>query len=66
LGARHGLVVRRDGDVLCRTAVCYQAVATGEAVAVPGSSGYLEVAVNGGSAGEDLGLAPGAAVTVAL
>lgn len=66
LGARRGLTVRRDGDVLCRTAGCYQAVATGEAVAVPGSSGYLEVAVNGGSAGEDLGLAPGAAVTVAL
>ena len=59
-----GLAVRHDGEELCRTAHCYQAVATGDPVAVPGSSGFLEVASNGGHAGDELGLAPGAAITV--
>ena len=64
LPAASGLTVRYAGGDLCRTAACYQAVGNGEAVAVPGSCGYLEIAVNGGSAAEDLGLAAGVSVSV--
>jgi hypothetical protein len=41
---------------LCTLATHYQAVPAGQAVAVFGSSGYLEVAVNGGDARAILGL----------
>ena len=34
----------------------YQAVAPGKPVAVAGSSGFLEIAVNGGSAAKEMGL----------
>lgn len=47
-------------------AACYQAVASGQAVAVWGSSGYLEIAVNGGSAARKLGLKIGNPITVEL
>jgi S-adenosylmethionine hydrolase len=42
----------------------YQAVATGEAAAVLGSTGLLEIAVNGGSAARQLGLRVGSRVRV--
>lgn len=41
---------------------CYQAVPAGQPVAVPGSSGYLEIAVNRGHAARRLRLAVGSAV----
>jgi S-adenosylmethionine hydrolase len=49
---------------LCSLATHYQAVPAGQAVAVPGSSGYLEIAVNGGDAREILGLDLGDRVEV--
>jgi len=41
---------------LCSVQTCYQSVRNGVPVAVPGSSGLLEIAVNGGSAEKKLGL----------
>jgi S-adenosylmethionine hydrolase len=41
---------------------CYAAVAPGAALAVPGSSGFIEIAINGGDAARTLGLAPGVPV----
>lgn len=42
----------------------YQSVPAGQAVVVPGSSGFLEIAVHGGSAADELGLVPGARVNL--
>jgi S-adenosylmethionine hydrolase len=42
----------------------YQAVAAGRAVGVPGSGGFVEIAINGGSAARRLGLRPGVSVTL--
>jgi S-adenosylmethionine hydrolase len=64
LPERRGLRVLHGDVELGLTAVCYQAAGTGDPVAVPGSSGFLEIAVNGGSAAEDFGLAPGAVIDV--
>ena len=49
---------------LGQIAACYQAAPTGQAVAVPASSGFLEIAINSGNAGEELHLAPGAAIQI--
>ena len=49
---------------LCPVADCYAAVSAGLAVAVLGSSGFLEVAVNGGNAALRLGLKVGSKLTV--
>jgi S-adenosylmethionine hydrolase len=49
---------------ICMLATHYQAVPAGRAVAVPGSSGYLEIAVNGGKASAMLGLHPGDCVVI--
>jgi S-adenosyl-L-methionine hydrolase (adenosine-forming) len=43
---------------------CYQAATPGRPVAVIGSSGFLEIAINGGSAAKTLGLREGAKVRV--
>jgi S-adenosylmethionine hydrolase len=43
----------------CPVAPCYSAVSAGSPVAVCGSSGYVELAVNLGSAAQALGLKPG-------
>jgi hypothetical protein len=43
---------------------CYQAVPPGKPVCVPGSSGYLEIAVNQGDASRQLRLKVGSTVTV--
>ncbi len=42
----------------------YQSVSAGHAVAVPGSAGFVEIAVNGGSAAQKLGLGIGDRVSV--
>lgn len=48
----------------CPVVDCYSAVKQGAGAAVPGSSGFLELAVNGGSASEQIGLITGSKVTV--
>jgi S-adenosylmethionine hydrolase len=53
-----------NGKRLCPVAEFYQAVPRGRPVAVQGSSGFLEVAVNGGNAAKRLGIRIGAAVCV--
>jgi len=49
---------------LCAVAAYYRAVRPGRSVAVPGSSGYLEIAINGASAADRHGLRVGQRVTV--
>lgn len=49
---------------LCFVAAAYQAVPAGRLAAVLGSSGFLEIAVNGGSAGKRLGLRVGTKIAV--
>lgn len=49
---------------LCAMRPFYQSAPSGEAVAVPGSSGFLEIAVNGDSAAEKLRLKTGVRVNV--
>ena len=49
---------------LCRVKAFYQSVPTGQAVAVPGSSGFLEIAVNGGSAAKRFGLKIGDRISI--
>ena len=49
---------------LCREAACYAAVPRGQAVAVFGSSGFLEIAVNGGSAATEFRLKAGSRITL--
>jgi S-adenosyl-L-methionine hydrolase (adenosine-forming) len=58
------LAVLRGRRRLCGTASFYQAVPAGEAVAVFGSSGFLEIAVNGGRADKQLGLKIGDVITL--
>lgn len=61
-----GLRVYRRGKLLCVVGDCYQAVAPGQPVAVWGSGGYLEIAVNGGNAAERLKLKTGDPVAVGM
>lgn len=49
---------------LCAIRPYYQSVRAGHAVAVPGSSGFLEIAINGGSAAKSLGLKIGHTISV--
>jgi S-adenosylmethionine hydrolase len=49
---------------LCAVGEFYQSVLVGQAVAVPGSNGFLEIAVNGGLAARKLDLCVGTALTV--
>jgi S-adenosylmethionine hydrolase len=58
------LEVHRGVKRLCPVAAFYQAVPPGRPVAVPGSTGFLEIAVNGGSAAEALKLKVGTLVSV--
>ena len=64
LGGAASLCVRKKFRVPLKP--FYQAVPPGHAVALPGSSGFLEVAVNGGSAAVKLGIKVGSAVAVNL
>ncbi len=59
-------VVIVPGDVRAPVRPFYSAAARGAPVAVPGSTGYLEVAVYQGSAASAFGLAPGTPVRLAL
>ena len=54
----------RVGDRALRRVATYGKAAAGEVVALEGSSGHLELAVNGGSAAQSTGLARGDAVEV--
>lgn len=59
---RLGVFLRRKR--LCAVNDFYQSVPTGQVVAVLGSSGLLEIAVNGGSAAKRFGLKSGSQVIV--
>jgi S-adenosylmethionine hydrolase len=48
----------------CSLKTCYQAVPVGKPVAVIGSSNFLEIAINGGSAAKRLALKIGSPVTL--
>ena len=48
---------------LCRLGSCYQDARVGSPIAVPGSSGFLEIAINGGSAARAFRLKIGDPVT---
>jgi S-adenosyl-L-methionine hydrolase (adenosine-forming) len=58
------LEVLNAGERICYVAEFYQAVPAGEAVAVTGSSGFLEIAINGGSAAKELDLAVGSEILI--
>ena len=49
---------------VCAMEPFYQSVPTGRPVAVPGSSGFLEIAINGGSAAKSLTLKIGTAISL--
>jgi len=49
---------------ICQVGDFFQSVSTGQAVALVGSSGLLEIAVNGGRADQLLGLKPGVAFAI--
>lgn len=49
---------------VCRVKPYYQSVAAGKPVAVPGSSGFLEIAINGGSAATSLALKIGTVISL--
>jgi hypothetical protein len=53
-----------NGKKLCAVEDFYQAVAEGKPVAVPGSAGFLEIAINGGSVASELGLRNGSKVVL--
>jgi S-adenosyl-L-methionine hydrolase (adenosine-forming) len=49
---------------VCPVCEYFQKVGHGKPVAVPGSSGFIEIAVNGGSAAKEFGLRPGIPVSL--
>ena len=61
---RHAPTVFLRSEEVCPVKNYYQEVASGEAVAAMGSSGFLEIAVNGGHAARALGLRLGEPVEV--
>lgn len=64
LDMRSSLEVFAGHKRLCQLRPFYQSVPEGQAVAVPGSSGFLEIAVNGGSAANRFGLKIGDRVSL--
>ena len=56
--------MHRGRQRLGRVGVSYQSVAPGKVVVVPGSTGYLEVAIHGGDAARRLRLKLGEKVTL--
>jgi S-adenosylmethionine hydrolase len=64
LPSREGGHVFAGRKRLCPVKAFYQSVPRGQAVAVSGSSGFLEIAINGGSAAEKFDLRVGCAVSV--
>jgi S-adenosylmethionine hydrolase len=66
-GQRHNpWTVWRGAKRLCVVEAFYQAVAKGERVAVPGSTGFLEIAINGGNAALEFGLKKGSKLTLRI
>ena len=63
-GVGGDIVVRLPNRQLCPVRPFYQAVGPGKPVAVPGSSGFLEIALNGGHAAHALRLRRGSVVTL--
>ena len=61
---RGRLAIFLGRKMLCRVKAFYQSVPAGRMVAIPGSSGFLEIAVNGGSAAKRLGLKIGDQVSL--
>lgn len=59
-----GLKIRHRNKVLCTLHECYEAVPAGQVVAVVGSSGFVEIAVNGGSASKSLNIKSGDPVSL--
>lgn len=65
--AQHGIVdlakkqlqVYFGGKHLCSFGAYYESVAKGVPLAVIGSTGFVEIAINGGSAARELGIRPG-------
>lgn len=64
LGSNKRLHVTVAAKRICAVEPFYQSVPPGKAVAVPGSSGFLEIAINGGSAARSLDLEIGCTVRV--
>ena len=62
--AHHAPSVFLRGEEVCAVKNYYQEVASGEALAVIGSSGFLEIAINGGHAVRALGVRLGEPVEV--
>ena len=64
--ARAGTICEVHGKQIhrCPLGRFYQAVPPGKACGLPGSSGYLEIAVNAGSAAKVLGIAPGTRIVL--
>ncbi|HWV98587.1 MAG TPA: SAM-dependent chlorinase/fluorinase [Candidatus Acidoferrum sp.] len=60
------IAVVLNGKRLCSVADFYQAVAPGRPVAVAGSSGFLEIAINGGNAARGLRIHVGATVVLRI
>jgi S-adenosylmethionine hydrolase len=56
--------IRGERKWVCPLRPFYQSVPPGQPVIVPGSSGFLEIAVNGGSAENQLGLKIGSRITL--
>jgi len=65
LDSKRRLHVLIAGKRICAVEPFYQSVPVGKTVAVPGSSGFLEIAINGGSATKSLRLKTGDKLTVA-
>lgn len=64
LNAPNHLEVLAGRKRLCPVRTFYQSVPVSRAVAVPGSSGFLEIAINGGSAARRFGLKVGDRISV--
>lgn len=62
--ARDGVEITVGGRRIGPLVECYAAVPAGQPLAVVGSSGFLEIAVNGGSAAARLGLRRGTRVSI--
>jgi S-adenosyl-L-methionine hydrolase (adenosine-forming) len=62
--SRRDAVVFIKSRKVCRVGEFYQSVPPGKPVAIAGSSGLLEIAINGGNAAEKLGLRVGSAVVL--
>jgi len=65
-GLKGGVEVSVDGNAACGLALSYSSAKAGEPLAVIGSAGYLEIAVNMGSAADHFSSGIGGRVVVSL